>query len=143
MNTIKKETKTTQQLKTVEKENKSTEPCKICNEYDEYEYCLGCETGCDNDSAHKIKNSNNEYVYHPECFTRAAEKEKNYLLWLEVNKYDDPFEEDSSAIEAEKRNNALLKRYGNLPSYAFWRPMDIDRETENDKILWWNDLNIK
>ena len=39
----------------------------------EMDQCIGCETGCDNDGAHRDESGN----YHPECCTRAAELEKS------------------------------------------------------------------
>ncbi len=35
------------------------------------EFCIGCETGCDADSSHRVGE-----LFHPACLTRAAERER-------------------------------------------------------------------
>ena len=103
---------------------------------EEYNYndeeCPGCETGCDADSPHKITTASGKEVFHPNCCTKAAE---------EARYYEGLYIEDKFQLEAEKRNTALIKKYGKIKTYALWRAYDIEKEDKYDTIIWWQDFN--
>ena len=47
--------------------------------------------------------------------------------------------------EAISRNIVLRLKHGSIPSYALWRGMDIESESDNSRLSWWkpyiNDTN--
>ena len=46
---------------------------------------------------------------------------------------------DMSQNEAYVRNRLLLLQYGRLPTYAHFRAIDLDRESESCRIAWWRE----
>ena len=43
------------------------------------------------------------------------------------------------ATECEWRNS-MLSQYNNLPSYAYWRDIDIMNSTIDERIQWWESI---
>ena len=39
--------------------------------------------------------------------------------------------------EANDRNAVLSGQYNKIPSYALWRDYDIEKETKEERIVWW------
>ena len=40
-----------------------------------------------------------------------------------------------------KWRNSLLSQYNKLPSYAYWREIDIMYSTIDERIQWWDSIN--
>ena len=49
------------------------------------------------------------------------------------------FEDDHFTLENEAldRNSLLIAKYSKIPSYALWRDIDIEQESINTRLKWW------
>lgn len=45
----------------------------------------------------------------------------------------------SADDECDHRNAHLIAKHGDIPSYALWRPCDIENQTISMRISWWED----
>lgn len=44
---------------------------------------------------------------------------------------------DNYYLEAMDRNAVLSSCHGSIPSYALWRDIDIEKESIDTRIAWW------
>lgn len=49
---------------------------------------------------------------------------------------------NASSFDCEEEcswRNSLLSQHSNIPSYAYWREMDIAKASLDERIQWWKD----
>ena len=45
----------------------------------------------------------------------------------------------SALDECDHRNALLIAKHGHIPSYALWRDTDIENQTIDERISWWEE----
>ena len=49
---------------------------------------------------------------------------------------------DNARDEAFVRNRILVAQHGRIPSFALYRPCDIDRDDEYSRLEWWSSFGV-
>ena len=60
-----------------------------------------------------------------------------YFCIFNIKSYNMDF--ISALDECDHRNALLVAKHGSIPSYALWRDTDIENQTIDERISWWEE----